>query len=91
MLPHDLQPYGTRIWTYGYNSQIAFSGHVTNISDLANSLLGLVRNNNVGKDGRKIVWVCHSLGGLVVKKVRLDRCLYVHLHDLYLHMILRLS
>ena len=57
--------------SYGYNSTTAFSKAVTNIDDEATTLLA--RTNGVRKDqnrmNRPIIFISHSLGGIVVKKV----------------------
>ncbi|KAF8537823.1 hypothetical protein BDD12DRAFT_743825, partial [Trichophaea hybrida] len=71
MLPIDLK--GVRVWTYGYEADVAFSSSTTRISDFSNTLLQHAKNKEVGKQvrhsSRRIIWVCHSLGGIVVKKV----------------------
>jgi len=61
-----------RIISYSYNSNTAFSRAVTSIEVEAEALLDRLdgnRERNVEKT-RPILLVAHSLGGLIVKKVR---------------------
>ncbi|KAM0444397.1 hypothetical protein ACHAO4_010198 [Trichoderma viride] len=67
-LPKDIPT--ARIITYGYNSTIAHSASMQNLEDLAtsfrDSLLPLVGSDTL----RPIIFIGHSLGGLIVKQVR---------------------
>ena len=73
-LPYDLTAEATklpmaRVMIYGYESTVARSNNFQNLEDLAtsfhNSLLPLIRCENT----RPIVFIAHSLGGLIVKQV----------------------
>jgi hypothetical protein len=73
-LPYDLTRKDTadpiaRVMIYGYESSAASSNSFQNVEDLAtsfhNSLLALVRT----RAARPIIFVAHSLGGLIVKQV----------------------
>ncbi|KAF2476890.1 uncharacterized protein BDR25DRAFT_41992 [Lindgomyces ingoldianus] len=60
-----------RIFTYGYNSAIAFSGSAARVDDYARYLLERLvakRRNLSTYDRRPIIFICHSLGGIVLKK-----------------------
>ena len=59
--------------TFGYDSAVAFSKSVEYIEDNALTLLNQLGAERVmcgseGQDGRPIVFICHSLGGIIVKK-----------------------
>jgi len=85
-LPYDLvfdedsKP-TVRIMTYGYDSTIPGSGSIQDIEDLAtsihSSLLGLVTHNTSVKP---IIFIAHSLGGLIIKQasVRLPQDMGCH-------------
>ncbi|KAI9767544.1 MAG: hypothetical protein M1840_005581 [Geoglossum simile] len=60
-----------RIMSYGYNSKTAFSKAATDIDDEAKMLLDRIHGERQteGASKRPIIFVSHSLGGIVVKKV----------------------
>jgi triacylglycerol esterase/lipase EstA (alpha/beta hydrolase family) len=61
-----------RVLTFGYDSTIAFSRSVATIEDIALQLLTALHMERESDEAlgtrRPIVFVCHSLGGIVVKK-----------------------
>src|SRR4051812_33961447 len=60
-----------RIFTYGYNSKIAFSGSASNVKHYAITLLHRLhaRRRDFSDEGKRpIIFICHSLGGIVLKK-----------------------
>ncbi|KAH0558568.1 hypothetical protein GP486_004775 [Trichoglossum hirsutum] len=61
---------GARIFTFGYESKVAFTLSTGGLGDFARSLL--VTLTGIRKSGeerhRSIIFVCHSMGGIVVKK-----------------------
>jgi alpha-beta hydrolase superfamily lysophospholipase len=64
-----------RIFTFGYDSNWRGAGANLNISDFAKDLLlqMLTFTNNAGTNvgPRKVIFVAHSMGGLVIKKAYL--------------------
>ncbi|MCJ1231967.1 hypothetical protein MMC12_008647 [Toensbergia leucococca] len=60
-----------RILTYGYNSALLGNNtSVSNVRDFAKDLLQRLMDDRSGdkEDQRPIVFICHSLGGIVVKQ-----------------------
>lgn len=69
LLPSDLP--NARIFTYDYNSKAAFTGSVSRIDDFARTLLERLiakRRQLSGPEKRPLLFICHSLGGIVLKK-----------------------
>jgi len=73
-LPHDILGEGNgksvaRVMTYGYESDVSQSASTQNLEDLGaslrDSLLPLARATSP----KPIIFIAHSLGGLVVKQV----------------------
>lgn len=73
-LPQQLDAVGlkARTWSYGYDSRTAFSAAVTDITDEAGMFLDRIQGERITHEdkSRRIVFVAHSLGGILVKKVR---------------------
>lgn len=69
-LPSDIP--NARIMTFGYDSTVAFGRSVTKIEDTALELLNHLSAKRTrlapGTPSKPIVFICHSLGGYVVKK-----------------------
>lgn len=76
-LPKDPKIARARLFTYGYNSQVTGPEGVENIADFARSLLFDMQHSRgdqvdrLGIGDAPIIFVAHSLGGLVVKKAYL--------------------
>ncbi|KAL4913296.1 hypothetical protein BDW62DRAFT_192757 [Aspergillus aurantiobrunneus] len=74
-LPRDIPD--TRVFIYGYNSTVtdARTMSTASIKDHADTLLNLLdmeRKEQMAARAPKIIWICHSLGGLVVKQALLN-------------------
>ncbi|KAF2398705.1 hypothetical protein EJ06DRAFT_89082 [Trichodelitschia bisporula] len=67
-LPRKLP--NARIMTFGYDSRLAFSGSTADLDDFALSLLNRLSDHRRTKASidRPLIFVGHSLGGIVVKK-----------------------
>ncbi|KAK7997595.1 hypothetical protein PG989_005635 [Apiospora arundinis] len=72
LLPECLP--GSRIFTYGYPSQVAFNSSYATVRDYARRLLSSVQSmqaqsKEVGHRAlRPVIFICHSLGGIVCKQ-----------------------
>lgn len=60
-----------RIMSYGYDSTTAFSKSVTDIEDQARILIDTLNSERASQSekDRPLVFIAHSLGGIIVKKV----------------------
>lgn len=73
-LPYDLtsemenRPLA-RVMIYGYKSTVAESTSIQNLDDLASSFHSSLVSLSTGLTTRPIIFVAHSLGGLIVKQV----------------------
>lgn len=69
-LPQDLP--GARVFSFGYNSHVLFSRARGDVNSFARALLAHLVTARAGKlQSRPLVFLCHSMGGLVVKQVSL--------------------
>ena len=66
-LPDQLP--GARIFSFGYPSEVAFTTAKGKLLDFARSLLEGLKSRRLGErlQCRPLIFVCHSMGGIVVK------------------------
>lgn len=69
LLPADMG--NARIMSFAYNSSVQFSKYITDIFDFADQLLeNLVLLRRSSEEQRRpMIFICHSLGGIVFKQV----------------------
>lgn len=72
-VPQQFLGMNLRIWSFGYDSKTAFTNSVADIDDAAKALIDALDGERRGNNSRKnlIIFVAHSLGGIIVKRVRL--------------------
>ena len=88
LIPQDFP--NLRVLTYGYDSKVtgyyASSKSKSGIFDHGNSLLNALSRERTNLSNRPIIFVAHSLGGLVVKQAIVEarkRVSSGHVHDIY--------
>jgi len=61
---------GLRVFSFGYDAQVAFTTSTATPDDFAKSLLGYLQMYRTGKEQLKKPWIfiCHSMGGIVLKR-----------------------
>jgi hypothetical protein len=86
LLPKQLPD--ARIMSYGYNSAVQFSKNVSGIATFAEQLLEDLRSwrSTQAEQDRPIVFICHSLGGIVVKQVRDSTDLLAKVPQFYFYL-----
>lgn len=60
---------GSRVFTYGYSSKVFQSDSAADLRSFSRNLLNLLNAKSVGQQ-QPIIFICHSLGGIVCKQVR---------------------
>lgn len=62
---------------FGYNVNVAFGNTTADIVDHAKDLLGelIDKREEEDKSQRPIIFIAHSLGGILVKQVWSDTCI----------------
>lgn len=65
-LPH------ARILMFGYNANAVFGNSTAGVTDIAGTLLNLLKLRRDDCQTRPIIFIAHSLGGIIVKKALID-------------------
>lgn len=69
-MPEEL-PYA-RILIFGYNANVVFDNSIARVFENAGSLLNLLKLRRDDCHTRPIIFIAHSLGEIIVKKVLID-------------------
>jgi hypothetical protein len=69
-LPSSLP--NARILLFGYNANIAFETSTAGVLEQAKNLLNLIKLARINNTDRPIVFIAHSLGGIIVKRALVE-------------------
>lgn len=69
-IPSDIA--NARILTYGYDTHLAGSNSNAHINDYARQFLETIADARCEEPHRPIIFIGHSLGGLVIKEVSMS-------------------
>ncbi|KAK3389407.1 hypothetical protein B0H63DRAFT_507002 [Podospora didyma] len=85
LLPQSMP--GCRVFSFGYPSEFAFSDSFATVQDYSRRLLSSIRDvrENENQESRPIIFVCHSLGGIVLKQA----LVFAHEDDVLYGNVLR--
>jgi hypothetical protein len=57
-----------RILIFGYNSNVAFETSTAGVIEQAENLLNRLKSRRANAPNRPLIFICHSLGGIVAKR-----------------------
>jgi hypothetical protein len=75
LLKQDKELNGLGIYTFSYNTSV-FSGNYC-LSDVVDSLKEYLKLDDLLSQEKRLIFVCHSMGGIVVRKFIVDRQAYL--------------
>ncbi|KAJ5004002.1 hypothetical protein K4K48_010694 [Colletotrichum sp. SAR 10_66] len=68
-----------RVMIYNYNSSVVFHASVAGVYECAIKLLGVLAMERKDNPKRPLIFICHSLGGIVVKEAIVEASLNANL------------
>ncbi|KAI0103382.1 hypothetical protein GGR51DRAFT_524741 [Nemania sp. FL0031] len=82
-LPSHPQLKQSRIMTYGYSSRLIDNANTSGVAEWASDLLRQVSSvrTTPGERSRPIIFICHSLGGLVAREAMVELSREAYMYD----------
>lgn len=73
LVKDDVLETNARIWTFGYNANVFISAAPSlDMSDFVRSVLERVRQVRSGHENHRIIWITHSMGGVIAKMALIE-------------------
>ncbi|KAI9859462.1 MAG: hypothetical protein M1824_003803 [Vezdaea acicularis] len=84
LLPDRIE--NARVLLFGYNSNVGLDTSTAGVSGAAENLLAKLKNKRQEDPNRPIMFICHSLGGIVVKRAISKARSSLQYQELYKHV-----